>query len=155
MIASGPLTGTAQQLLKPKYRLGSKKGKNPGKWVVAGRGRPGSLPSMATGLHGSQLGSSWGMACGESELKCQGQKGWHELCRCITKDAFSRQASKASQRDGPDLPCPHLSLPLNSQCDHLFQRLSSSPSLPQRAHLQDLTAHNTFPDSLPSHCVSV
>lgn len=149
MIASGPLTGAAQWLLKPKFRLGRKTGENPERWVAAGRGRPGSLPSVATGLHGSQLGSSWRMACGESELKCQGQKGWHELCRCITKDAFGRQARKASQRAGPDLPWPHLSLPLNSQCDHLFQRLSSSPSL------QDLAAHTTFPVSLPSHCVSV
>lgn len=37
--------------------------------MTVDRGSPGSLPSKATGLHSSPLGRSWGVVCGESELK--------------------------------------------------------------------------------------
>jgi hypothetical protein len=109
------------------------------------------MDSGFTGLHGSPLGSSWGVVCGESECKVPGQKGWQELCRCIRKDAFCRQAKKADQGDGPGLPCPHLSLPLNSQCGHLYPRLSFSASPLPYTHHQDLT---TFPVSPASPCLS-
>lgn len=93
-------------------------------WQWAG-GQPGRLPSKAAGLYGLLLCASWGMACGESDLKCQGQKGQQGPCRCITKDAFSRRAREPGQRDGPDAPLAHLSLPLNSQYDHLSQAMRS------------------------------
>lgn len=122
------------------------------------RARPECWPGEAAGIHGSLLCTSWGMVCEESDLKCQGHKGQKGLGRCMTKDACSRQAREPGQRDGPDFPSPHLSLPLNSQCAHLsqavwffrclFNTMSSTQPTTSRLH-QALTQEQGRPRSLP------
>ena len=132
---------------------------SPRKWGGSGWGaRPGCVPRRAAGIRGSLLCTSWGMVCGKSDLKCQGHKGEKGRCRCVTKDAFSRQAREPGQKDAPDFFSPHLSPPLDSQCDQLsraiqFFRHLSINFLPSPAHPskppQAPTQEQRRPHSLP------
>lgn len=121
---------------------------SPRKWGGSGWGAsPGCLPRKAAGSHGLLLCTSWGMVYGKSDLKCQGQKGQKGQCRCITKDAFSRQAREPSQRDVPDFFSPHLSPPLNSQCDHLSQAIQFLRHLSNTVSPRPACPINTSPST--------